>query len=270
MNPRYARIPIARFNGSIIAVTSCPRPDSFGRQLSCTHRSIAVGKLNDAIVTLRIEKIHQRCASVLIGKGDCVAHVNRLVEILRLVWLDQSNIAAHQFVGIVDVAENLRFGRFGSLLASVDVYQCAFFLALVLVEDPQRDADAEAESLVGIRVIGRGIVGVPGTECWIGGPIGDGEFVIGLGLLDCLDRGSQVWPVVESNLVIIGQGLQRCTQIKCAGYVELIDGCAVVEQQQELNLLCAQIDDVQFQFQTRIARAEVRSGPGRSWQGRRL
>jgi hypothetical protein len=48
-----------------------------------------------------------------------------------------------------------------------------------------------------------GLVGVPSTVCRIGGTIGDGKLMIGLRLLNRLDRRPQVRPVVERDLVII-------------------------------------------------------------------
>ena len=105
----------------------------------------------------------------------------------------------------------MRFGRFGSLLASVDVDQRALLLALIPVEYPQWDADAEAESLAAIRVIGRGVIRLPRAEGWIGGTIGDSKLVIGLRLLDGLDGRPQVRPVVQRNLMVIVERLQFWT-----------------------------------------------------------
>ena len=89
---------------------------------------------------------------------------------------------------------------------------------------------------------------VPRAESWIGGTIGDGKFVIGLRLLDGLDRRPQVRPVVQRNLVIIAKRLKFRAELKEPRYIELIDRRAVVEQQQKLNLLLAQIDDCGFDF----------------------
>ena len=61
--------------------------------------------------------------------------------------------------------------------------------------------------------------------------------MIGLRLLDRLDRRPQVRPVVQRNLVIIAERLQVRAQLKDSGYVELINRRAVVEQQQKLDLL---------------------------------
>ena len=67
--------------------------------------------------------------------------------------------------------------------------------------------------------------------------------MIGLRLFDGLDCCPEVRPVVERNLVVIAQRLEFWTQSEGSSYVELVDRSAIVKQQQELNLLGAQIDD---------------------------
>jgi len=97
----------------------------------CRHvgaDQLKIGQLNDTVIALRIEEVHQRGSSMLIGKSYGVAHINRLIKVLRFVRLDQRNIGAHQLVGIVHVAEDLRLGRFRCLLASVDVDQRSLLL----------------------------------------------------------------------------------------------------------------------------------------------
>ena len=65
----------------------------------------------------------------------------------------------------------------------------------------------KAEGLGAVGVIGRGVMRVPSTKSRISGTIGDGEFVVSLRLLDCLDRRSQVRSVIQRNLVIVAERL---------------------------------------------------------------
>jgi hypothetical protein len=95
-----------------------------------------------------------------------------LIVVLRLVGLEQRDVAAHLLVGRVHIAEDLGARRFGQLLAAVDVDQRALLLALVLVEDAQRNVDAEAERLDAVGVVVRRVVGVPRAEGRIGGAVG--------------------------------------------------------------------------------------------------
>ena len=58
-----------------------------------------IGELNDAIVALRVEKIHQRSAPMLVGIGDGVAHPRGLVTVFLLVGLEQRDVALDLLVG---------------------------------------------------------------------------------------------------------------------------------------------------------------------------
>jgi len=75
-----------------------------------------------------------------------------------------------------------------------------------------------------------------------------------LRLLNGLDRCPEVRPVVQRNLVVIAQGLEFWTQIEVSSHVEPVDRGAIVEQQQELNFLRAQIDDSGLDFRLVLPR----------------
>ena len=55
----------------------------------------------------------------------------------------------------IDVAEHLRSRRLRQPSIAVDVQLCALLFALVAVENPQRNADAEPEILVDRRIAAR-------------------------------------------------------------------------------------------------------------------
>jgi hypothetical protein len=57
-----------------------------------------IRQLNNPVVALRIEKVHQRGSAVLIGKGNGVAHARSLIAILLLVGLEQCDIAPQLLV----------------------------------------------------------------------------------------------------------------------------------------------------------------------------
>lgn len=127
-----------------------------------------IGQLNDPIVALSVEEVDERSAAVLISECNRVAHAGGLVAILLPVRHEQLNVTAQLLQRGVDIVEDLRLGRVRSTGASVDIDQRALLFALVLVEDPQGNVDAEAKGLDAVRVIVRRVVGVPGTLSWIG------------------------------------------------------------------------------------------------------
>ena len=64
--------------------------------------------------------------------------------------------------------------------------------------------------------------------------------MIGVRLLDGLQRGAQIGPRVEGDLAEIVERLQIVGEVEGAGHIELLDRRAVVEQLQKLDLLrCA-------------------------------
>src|SRR5271155_812127 len=97
-----------------------------------------------------------------IGIGDRVPYPSRLVSVFVLVGLEQGDVAAHFFVGGVDIAEDLRPRGISQLVAAVDVDQRSLLLALIAVEDAQRNVEAEAEGIfIGTYAVKRRIVRPP-------------------------------------------------------------------------------------------------------------
>ena len=126
---------------------------------------LQIGQLNDAIVALRIEKVHQRSSAMEVGVGNRVPHARRLISIFLFVWPEQRDITSHLFIGRIDIAENLRPRGISQLLAAIDIDQRPLLLALVAVEDPQGYVEAEAEGIVVYAdVVERRIVRPPRAE----------------------------------------------------------------------------------------------------------
>ena len=90
------------------------------------------------------------------------------------------------------------------LLVAADVDQRALLFALVAVEDAQRNVHAGAQRVAAKVVVECGVVGVPGALGWIGRAIGNGQLMVGLGLLYSFECGAQVGPLVQSNLAEVG------------------------------------------------------------------
>ena len=167
-----------------------------------------VGQLHGPEVALRVEKIHERCPAVLVRVCHGVADSQRLVVVLRLVWLEQGHAALHLHVGRVHVAEDLRSRGFSQLLIAAYIDLSALLLALVPVEDAERNVDAGAQCIAAKGVVECGVVGVPSAKGRIGGTVGEGQLVIGVGLLNGLKRGAQVGPGVQGYLTKIFERLQ--------------------------------------------------------------
>src|ERR1700690_3957870 len=54
---------------------------------------LQVGQLDGPVVALRVEEVHQRSAAVLVGISHRVADPQRLRLVLRLVGLEQGDVA---------------------------------------------------------------------------------------------------------------------------------------------------------------------------------
>ncbi len=115
------------------------------------------------------------------------------------------------------------------------------FLALVAIEDAQRNVDADPEVKYQRR-----IAAYVQTECRIGGSIGYRQLVIGLGFIHRLHGGAQIGPLGQSDIVELIERRQVIFEIEAAGHVELLDGRARVEQHQHGDLRGAQINQRGF------------------------
>jgi hypothetical protein len=87
--------------------------------------------------------------------------MSRFIVVLVFVRLEQRDVAAHQLVGRVHIAEDLGARGLTGLAAAVNIDLCSLLFALIAVEDAQRNIDAQAQRLVRIRIVGRCVSCVP-------------------------------------------------------------------------------------------------------------
>ena len=78
-----------------------------------------------------------------VGVGDRVPHPRRLVSVFVLVGLEQGDVAAHFFVGGVDIAEDLGHIGIAQALIVRDVELRFQLFTLVAIKDAERNADIE-------------------------------------------------------------------------------------------------------------------------------
>ena len=72
-------------------------------------------------------------------EGDFVARILRHREVFRLVGLEQVDGAPEGDPGGIHIVENLRFGGIPQFLVAADIHLRTRFLALVAVENSQRN-----------------------------------------------------------------------------------------------------------------------------------
>ena len=113
----------------------------------------------------------------MVGKGDSVAGIARQLQIPRLIGPEKISRLDQSPISRVDVVEYLRFGGIPQAFIESDVDLGPRFLALISIEDSQRNVDTPAHGLVGKRIGERRIMRVPDAECRIGGAIGNGQLV---------------------------------------------------------------------------------------------
>src|SRR5579862_1525668 len=106
-----------------------------------------VGKLSRAIVTLRVKKVKQADRTTLVRVLSNVAVFLRDVEISQLVELNDLVAHAQSLIGIAHVGKSLAVGGLLLLLCLRDGGTAASNLALVAIENRQRNASVEAGSV---------------------------------------------------------------------------------------------------------------------------
>src|SRR6266481_1835689 len=82
----------------------------------------------------------------------------------------------------------------------------------------------------------------PRSKRRIGRAVGNGKPMIRLGFLDGLESFPQVWPRIESNLPGGIQSHDLIREVEAAGNIKLLHRRSIVQQREELDLSCAQID----------------------------
>ena len=111
-----------------------------------------------------------------------------LILVFVAVGRKQRDVAPHLLIRRIHVAGYLGARRVFKLLITVDVDQRALLLALVAVEDAQRNTDAESKRIIALWVVVGFVVGIPRAECGIGRAIGNSQFMVRVRLLDGLER----------------------------------------------------------------------------------
>ena len=84
---------------------------------------------------------------MLVGKQHGVADAHGLREIFLLVRFQESDIGRDRGIRGIDVAVHLSFRALAQFFAAVYVDLGTKLLALVAVEDTQRNADARAQGV---------------------------------------------------------------------------------------------------------------------------
>ncbi len=82
---------------------------------------------------------------MLIGERNRLPHPDRLLKIARPVWPQQCQVTLHGGIGRIDVAKNLRPRGLYQTLLSPNIELGARLLALVAIENAQRNSDANTE-----------------------------------------------------------------------------------------------------------------------------
>jgi len=96
---------------------------------------LQVGQLHGAKIALRVEKIHQRGAAVLVSVGYSVPNARGLAVVFCFVGFEQRNVALDLSVSGIHVAEDLGARRVSQLMLAANVDLCALLFSLIPVED---------------------------------------------------------------------------------------------------------------------------------------
>ena len=132
-----------------------------------------------------------------------------LFQVLVLIRFEKNHGAVDRGIGGIHIAEHLRPRCRCESVIAINIQLCAQFFALIAIEDPQRNTDAEPDVLIDRRI-------APDieTEGRVGRSIGDREPMIGLCLIDGLQRGPQVRPRIERCLAHVVQRRSLLREIK--------------------------------------------------------
>ena len=178
---------------------------------------------------------------MLVGVRDRVPHSRRLLEILRLVRLQQRDIAEHLRIRRVHIAEHRRLRRVITLLAALNVNLRPLLFALVAVEYSQRDLDADPKRLVRIRIVSRRVVGVPAAPRRVGRAVRNRQLVVDFRFLNLLQRRLQVRTPCQRKTMKVIQRRQLRRPIEIPGDVEVVHRRPVIQQLQQLDLRRPQV-----------------------------
>ena len=107
---------------------------------------------------LRIQIIQQRRTAVPIRKRHLVANIGCQRQVFVLVRLQKIHVLDQRPVSGIDIVEDLRLVGVPQTFVAADVDLRARLLALIAVEDAQRNADTAADGVVVKRIVKRRIV----------------------------------------------------------------------------------------------------------------
>ena len=103
---------------------------------------------------------------------------------LRMTPAERADVMRRAF----DIMQRRHFSGIAQLLSTAYVKLRVKFLALIPIEDAERDADTGAERVVRVRVVKRTVVSPPGAERRIRRAVGHCQLVICFGFLHGLVR----------------------------------------------------------------------------------
>src|SRR4029077_2202364 len=124
---------------------------------------------------------------------------------------------------------------------AADIKLSAQLLPLITVEDSERDADTGADGIEGVWVIPRAIVRIPDAEGWIGRAVCNREVVIDFRQFPRLHGLLQIRPHGQRDIPEILERHEWLDEIIVSGNIELLDGRAIVQQRQQLDLARPQV-----------------------------
>src|SRR5262249_53665039 len=156
-------------------------------------------------------------STMLEGKGDRLANFAGQLQVLGLVRLKKRSIAVERGPRRIDIAEHLRPGGFLEVLAAPNVELGPRLLALIAIEEPDRNVDAEPD----VDRDWRSAAGVHG-EGRVGRAIGNREPVIGLRLIHRRHRCQEVRAIRQREIVQLVERAGRLGEVEYSGDIELL------------------------------------------------
>ncbi len=86
---------------------------------------------------------------MLIGKGNRVAHADRLLQVFRFVRTEQESDRSQAWRSGVDVTQHLGFCSIAQSLIARDIQLRAQLFSLIAIKNAQRNAHARAKRIDG-------------------------------------------------------------------------------------------------------------------------
>ena len=194
-----------------------------------------VGEFGIAVGFLCIQEVQQRRAPARVSERHRLAHIGGLLDVVVAVRHDQLLHAEDGGVSRIHVAQDADLHGQAAALGARHLDFRLLLLALVAVENAQRDAHAESE---GVELLLALILEV---QRRVGRAVGPGELVVALGLGDRRGSGLQIRPCRQRRPPrIVERHVQRAVR-EFAAHVETVHRLPLVHQGQQSDLGGAQI-----------------------------